>query len=253
MSGGLSVPGQAWRRVLILLAALATMGVTASLGLWQLGRAQQKQALAEQIRTRAALPPLSASELLAITDPLADLYRPVRLKGRWVVGANVFLDNRPMAGRTGFVLLTPLRLQGSERVLVVQRGWVPRDFQDRQKVPAVETPAGEVEIEGRLALPPSQLFELGEAGDGPIRQNVDLPAYARATGLPLLEGVSVQQTGSPGDGLLREWPAFAADVPKHHGYAFQWFAMCGLTGILYVWFQLILPRRRRVAHESSSR
>lgn len=253
MSAAPADRGLRGRSALVFLIALATMGVTASLGVWQLGRAQQKLALADQIQARASLVPLSAEALLALPDPQAELFRPVRLRGHWVQGASVFLDNRPMAGRTGFVLLTPLRLQGSQRVLVVQRGWVPRDFQDRQKVPAVETPTGEVEVLGRLALPPSQLFQLGEAGDGPIRQNVELSAFARATGLPLLEGVSLQQTDDPGDGLLRDWPAFAADVPKHHGYAFQWFAMCVVTGGLYVWFQLILPRRRRVAHESSQR
>ena len=36
----------------------------------------------------------------------------------------------------------------------------------------------------------------------------------------------------------------AADVHKHYGYAFQWFALCALIVGLYVWFQLIRPRRR---------
>jgi surfeit locus 1 family protein len=35
------------------------------------------------------------------------------------------------------------------------------------------------------------------------------------------------------------------DVAKHHGYAFQWFALCALIGLLYVWFQLIAPLRAR--------
>ena len=46
------------------------------------------------------------------------------------------------------------------------------------------------------------------------------------------------------DGLLRQWPLPAADVHKHYGYAFQWFAMATLIVGLYVWFQLIHPRRR---------
>ena len=46
------------------------------------------------------------------------------------------------------------------------------------------------------------------------------------------------------DGLRRDWPAPAADLGKHHGYAFQWFALSTLIMGLYVWFQLIQPRRR---------
>jgi surfeit locus 1 family protein len=45
--------------------------------------------------------------------------------------------------------------------------------------------------------------------------------------------------------LLRDWPKPATDVHKHYGYAFQWFALSALTVILYVWFQVLRPRRRR--------
>ena len=37
------------------------------------------------------------------------------------------------------------------------------------------------------------------------------------------------------------------DVGKHHGYAFQWFALSALVIVLYVWFQHIRPARRRPA------
>jgi surfeit locus 1 family protein len=34
-------------------------------------------------------------------------------------------------------------------------------------------------------------------------------------------------------------------VGKHHGYAFQWFALSALIAGLYVWFQLLRPRLAR--------
>ena len=46
----------------------------------------------------------------------------------------------------------------------------------------------------------------------------------------------------------RDWPAPATDVHKHHGYAFQWFGLSTLFTLLYVWFQIIAPRRRARAH-----
>lgn len=237
----------------ITAAAAVTMGVTGSLGFWQLARAAQKNALEAQIQSRSALPAWSSRELLASPQPTDDIHRPVLLTGQWVPGASVYLDNRPMTGRSGFVLVTPLRLNGSERSVLVQRGWVPRDFLDRSKVPSIETPVGEVQVQGRLAPPPSQLFELGEGAPGPIRQNIDLPAFARETGLPLLVGVSILQTGDAAQGLQRDWPRFAADVHKHHGYAAQWFAMCAVAGFLYIWFQFITPRRKSNAHGSDPR
>jgi surfeit locus 1 family protein len=36
-----------------------------------------------------------------------------------------------------------------------------------------------------------------------------------------------------------------AGLQKNYGYAFQWFALCALILGLYVWFQLIQPRRKQ--------
>lgn len=229
------------------VATVLCAGLTASLGVWQLSRAAEKQALEERIVGRAGLAPLNGAELPTGAGLDAALHRLVWLRGQWVGEASVFLDNRPMGGRSGFILVTPLRLNDSGRAILVQRGWVPRDFTDRSKVPVVPTPTGDVEVAGRLAPPPSQLFELGEAQGGPIRQNLTLEAVARDTGLSLVPA-SVLQTGVSPEGLLRDWPRFEAAVHKHHGYAAQWFAMSAVIIALYVWFQLISPRRRHSLH-----
>ena len=121
------------------------------------------------------------------------------------------------------------------------------------KLPEVLTPAGDVQVEGRLAPPPSQLFELGAGSQGAIRQNVDLPALAKEWRVPLLEGVSVLQTGPLDTRLLRDWPRFVGDAHKHYGYAVQWFAMCAVTAALYLWFQIFLPRSRRRTHGTDPR
>ena len=235
------------RWAVVCAATVFTMAVTASLGLWQLDRARQKIDLQAQIDQRANLPAWQVHDLLAAGDPLSGVHRPVQLRGQWVDEASVFLDNRQMGARNGFILVTPLKLAGSPRAVLVQRGWVPRDFTDRSRVPTINAPPGEVQVEGRLAPPPGKLYELGEAGGGAIRQNLDVGVFARETGLKLL-AVSVQQSGPSPEGLLREWPRAAVGVHKHHGYAFQWFALCALAGLLYLWFQIISPRRKRISH-----
>lgn len=237
----------------VTAATVFTMAVTASLGLWQLDRAGQKLALQAQINERSTLSAWTNADLLGATDAgTGGVHRPVRLSGQWVPQASVFLDNRQMNGRVGLFLVTPLRLDGSGRAVLVQRGWVPRDFTDRVRLPAIATPAGTVQVEGRLAASPSKLYELGAAGTGPIRQNIDLAAFAQETGLNLL-GVSVLQSGEAQDGLQRDWPRIAVDVHKHHGYAFQWFALCALAGFLYLWFQILSPRRKRRPHGTDAR
>ena len=289
LSAGRFAVGTAQRTVVLAAALLAAAG-TARLGFWQLDRADQKIALQDRIAARAELPPLAQADL-ARTPAAAAVqhYRRVTLRGHWLAERTVYLDNRQMAARQGFYVVTPLLLARGDAVLV-QRGWVPRDFTDRSRLPALATPAGEVLVTGRIAPPPSKLFELGGAESGPIRQNLALSTFAVEIGLGL-RPVSVQQTQDtllaglgdspsstadtesqaeispsvitetasakaakastnaagtrvtvPTDHLLRQWTAPAVDVGKHHGYAFQWFALCALITGLALWFQIIRPR-----------
>lgn len=228
------------------LAALVGVTVTASLGRWQLSRAAQKESLQAAIDTQGRLPTLDARALLAAADPAALLHRQVHLRGLWLPERTVFLDNRQMRGQPGFYVLTPLALENSQTVVLVQRGWVRRNFVDRAALPALPTPAGIVEVQGLVVPAPSRLYEFAGEDTGTIRQNLELGAFARETGLPLWQQ-SVQQIGNDGDGLLREWPVPRTGVEKHYGYAFQWFGLCALLTGLYVWFQFVRrPAVRRL-------
>jgi surfeit locus 1 family protein len=128
----------------------------------------------------------------------------------------------------------------NEKVLLVQRGWVPRNFLNRNQLPEVQTPEGLVSFRGRIALPPSKLYELGGATTGPIRQNLDMQAYRQESGLPIRTDFSVLQLGEASEGLLREWPLIQLGIDKHYGYALQWFAIAALVSGLLVWF-LVRP------------
>ncbi len=218
---------------------------TLSLGLWQLGRAHEKLALQASIEQRKGMPPLDGRVLLQPGSAAGLIYRPIVLRGTWVAQRTVFLDNRQMGGKAGFYVVTPLQLEGSRVAVAVERGWAPRNFEQREKLPPVETPPGTVEVRGRLAPPPAKLYEFAGAGAGPIRQNLDLAQWRVETGLPLPD-VAVQQTGGPSEGLLRDWPQASSGAEKNYGYAFQWWALSGLISILYVWFQFIAPRRNSI-------
>lgn len=232
------------RRWVVLGATLVAVWITARLGVWQLSRAAQKEALQQALSTRGAMAPLPMASLArASEDATAQHYRRTLLTGRWLQGHTVFLDNRQMDGRQGFFVMTPLELAPGDFV-VVQRGWAPRDLLDRTRVPAVPTPAGEVTVSGLIAPPPAALYALGSEQGGSLRQNLDLGNYARELGVSLRPW-SLQQLSPADDGLLRHWPAPTVDVHKHYGYAFQWFALSALLTFLYVWFQLVLPWRAR--------
>ncbi len=240
-------PTPRWQRLLVLGAAVLVCAVTARLGVWQLDRADQKTRLQQQIESRHAMPALAASQWPAerAADP-AFHDRQVTLQGRWRHDGTVYLENRQMQSRPGFHVVTPLVLGPGDAVMVV-RGWIPRDGQDRTRLAPLPAPEGPQTIQGRIAPPPSKLYDFGDAGQGLIRQNLDLAAHASALGLPLRPASVLQTDAVTADEapLLRDWPLPAVDIHKHLGYAAQWFALSALCAGLYVWFQLIRPRLRQ--------
>lgn len=240
----------------ISLAALVVVVAGLLLGRWQLSRAAQKEALQASIVAQAALPSLIQRDVLALNlaaTPSAysqpDLLdRTLTLQGVWLPKYTVYLDNRQMNNKQGFFVLMPLQLASSDRVVLVQRGWVQRDFTNRERLPVLTTPEGSVRITGRIALGPAHLLELGGAQRAVvaalsrIRQNLNLSSYQSEIQLPLWDHLLLQ-TDATADGLLRDWAMPSFGIEKHYGYAFQWFGLSALMAILYVWFQLV-PRFR---------
>jgi surfeit locus 1 family protein len=228
---------------LVTIAAAVGMGITFSLGQWQLGRGHARDAAQAAIDARAGMPELSQASLDS-ANPQEILYRRVLLRGTWEGERTVFLDNRQMHGAPGFYVVTPLRLEGSERAVLVQRGWAPRNFERRDMLPRVITPAGVVELRGRIAPPPARLYEFKGVESGTIRQNLDIAAFGAETGLKLAPVTVLQTVPVSSEGLLRDWPRPASGSERNYGYAFQWWALSALIAILYVWFQFIAPRRQ---------
>jgi surfeit locus 1 family protein len=224
------------------------VAITFSLGLWQLGRASEKIALQDKRMEQSGKKALDGRSLRSGPEVAAEhndlIHRSMVITGRWLPTFTVYLDNRQMNAKPGFFVLTPLQIESTGEVLVVQRGWAQRSFTDRTALPPVQTPDELVQVQGHLAPWPSRLYDFGGTESGPIRQNLDLTAYRQETGLKVLE-VTLLQSGGPSEGLLREWPVVASGVEKHHGYAFQWFGLSGLIALLYVWFQIVQPRRQK--------
>jgi surfeit locus 1 family protein len=268
------------RSALVLLATVVGVSATVSLGRWQLNRADQKIAIHETMMSRQTLPPLGNAALpCSAADWAQAEQRPVQLHGTWLPQHTVYLDNRSMDGRAGFVVLTPLRLEATSgpgagqatcgaSTVLVQRGWVPRHMSDRTLLPEINAPGGSIDLQGRLAAAPSKMMALGVSAEpeGRIRQNVDLAELSLQWGLSLRPG-SIQQLkpeavgvpvpvagpqvgatplpGQDADGLLRHWWQPSADVGKHQAYAAQWFAMAAVMVALFLWFQWLKPLRAR--------
>ncbi len=237
------------RFLLVSLATLIGVGLTLALGHWQLQRAAYKEDLGQQVQARAAAAPLLQDALLSLAPEAlsSQAQRRTVLRGVWLPQHTVALDNRQMLDKQGFFIMTPLQLDvggaGTGVVVLVQRGWLPRNFLQRDALLPFETPGGVVEVAGTIALAPAKLYAFDAAEKGRIRQNLDIASYRSETGLALRDFMLVQQ-GPEAEGLLRDWTAPTLGIERHYGYAFQWFSLAALIAGLYFWFQWFRPRWR---------
>ncbi len=224
----------------IICLSLAVLG--AVLGLWQLSRAEgklavQRMQIARQAQAVLSVLPSNAAQLEALE------WRRVRLTGEFVAQWPVYLDNRQQRGEQGIWLLMPFKLDSGQLILVA-RGWLPRNKQQRNAIPAHATPTGTVQVEGVLRIQPARLLQLGKDAPltpGVLRQNVAIAELAQASQLPLLP-MLLEQTvaATPQDQLGREWPQPTSGIERHQAYAFQWFA---LTAVAIIFFLITGFRR----------
>jgi surfeit locus 1 family protein len=212
------------------LAALTFVTLTLALGQWQTRRAETKMALQEAVERGLSAPPLAIGTALVAAD--AARGRRVVARGEYDGSRTVLLDNRVQRGRPGYEVVTPLRVEGGDRLLLVNRGWTPAG-RTREELPSVSTPGGVVRVEGVAVVPPEKFFELGPEAPGRRWQHLRLDRYAAWAGSPVQPFI-VQQTSDAADGLVRDWPRPDLGVDKHKAYALQWYAFAVLTVILYV-------------------
>ncbi|HWW06067.1 SURF1 family protein [Collimonas sp.] len=226
----------------VVTVLLVVLGV--ALAQWQTRRGDQKQALESKLLQREADAAVQLGAALQVQDVDQLEFRRMVLRGEFIPGWPVYLDNRPLNGVAGFYVLMPFKLAapapglvtGADSYVLVARGWLPRDPADRSKLPSYPTPAGVIEIEGLVRRDFGHVLQLGDAGSlrpQAIVQNLAIGEFAAASKFKLQPFV-IEQTSNTEDHLLRTWPRPSLGIEKHRGYAFQWYALAVMAFIFFV-------------------
>jgi surfeit locus 1 family protein len=215
------------RTLLVALGVVAIAALCVRLGLWQLSRWQDRQALLRSVRAALAAPPVVAGDSL---PPLAAVRgRRVSLRGTFDGARHVLLAGRERAGEPGVHVVTALRLTDGSAVLV-DRGWLPA--LDGATADPTAHPAPGVRSVLGVAVP----LDRGAGGPAMIRTTrggamvwttlrLDHDSLIAGFPYPLAPYAVVE---SPGPGAAKA-PAPQAPAEPHPGmhlsYALQWFAI----------------------------
>ncbi|PVU84012.1 hypothetical protein DDP54_04335 [Cellulomonas sp. WB94] len=251
------------RMLVLLLLLLGAAAVCGRLGAWQLDRAEIRGASAasQQLAAQQALPPVGLGDALAPQTAFRGglVGRSVVARGVYDAAGQVLVVDRALEGRTGYLVLTPLRVTDdrperlaggastagaasdavevpvSAPVLPVVRGWV----ETPDDAAALAVPTGEVtvtvwlqssEASGRTDLPAGQVDAISSA------------QLLNRWGGPIWTGYGVLSASDPsqGDALtLLPMPARSGTGlnVQNLAYAAQWWIFGGFA--IFLWLRMV--------------
>jgi surfeit locus 1 family protein len=216
--------------ILSTVGIVAFAALTILLGNWQGRRAGEKLAAARELEEAMRGPVLAVPSILV--DAAGFQHRRASATGRYDARATFFLDNKVLHGVAGYHVLTPLRIEGGDVRVLIDRGWIAAG--DRTRLPEILTPAAAQTVEGIAVLPSRRFLELApDASNGPLRQNLAIERESSRLGLKLQPFV-IEQTSKTQDGLARVWEPVDAGADRNRGYQLQWYSFAILSVILYV-------------------
>ena len=210
-----------------LVATIMLMAVFLRLGWWQWSKAADVESQVQQRDVRSAVNPLLLGAQVLTAKEVEGT--SVVARGHFDAQGQFFLDNQQHQGRPGVHVITPLRLEGTQIQVLVNRGWIGWGA-SRAVLPEVSVPLTQVEVRGHAVSPSGKapMFVTESLGDsGALRTRIRLDEIQAAAKQPMQPFV-VLMDASDADGLVRDWPEVTNKSAMHKGYAVQWFLMAVL-------------------------
>ncbi len=228
------------------------------LGVWQLHRADFKEALLRRYAASSSAP-LQDFAKVAATPP-SDSFPRVRLRGRYLADRLYLLDNPNHDERGGVEVFAPFALRDPQRLLLVDLGFLPGNG-TAQKPQLPPLPTDEVDLQGLYVPLPPIGFEMG--GDALAQQArwpkssifLDPAEIARDLGRPLYPRM-LALDADPASIYVRVHTLDFSSMPpaRHRAYAFQWFSFAlAAVVILLVLHRKRAPRKSRIQNDDEVR
>jgi len=234
----------------IVTIVLSTLFI--KFGLWQMHKAEYKLYLQKQYNKYELN---EAEELPSNFSNLDEVrYKKVYVYGKYLPQYEIFLDNQFDGERSGYFVITPLEIEGSKDIVLINRGWIEA-AENHAEVPNVNTPISRQYIEGNIWIPSQKFYtlekkSLRKANDkswNKVWQNMDLTYFSQIVPMKTLP-IIIRMSPNAEGGFKRNWVRPDDRVEKHLSYAYQWygFAIASVLIYLYLSFHRI---DRNVKHK----
>jgi surfeit locus 1 family protein len=219
-----------WKMTILTLAGITLFS---SLGFWQLERAIFKDGIMKKFEAR-----LEADyRQFEAWESLSDIeFQKIIIGGHYDTGRTLLIDNQLHRGQAGYHVITPFILNGGDKIVLVNRGWVALG-NSREQLPGIEKPVVDGSIRGIANTPDTGSFRMGEISLGdkwpqviPFLDIEAMQAQYNNRLLPIIIWLEPEQAGH----YQRVWNPVWLSPDKSRAYAWQWFAFAAISLGLFI-------------------
>jgi surfeit locus 1 family protein len=201
-----------------------------ALGLWQIERGQAKANIILEFEN-------NLKKDASVFSEDSKKWDKVFINGTWDNSRQMLVDNVINRGVAGYKVLTPFKISNSDTLILVDRGWIPREA-SRQTLPNIDINNIKEKVFGTLENPELGfvLSDILVSGDWPkVSQTKNLDVISKEYNDPLAQFILVA------DPILKNSLEYLKIIPtnmmpsKHYGYSAQWFTMFLVLCFMYIW------------------
>ncbi len=217
---------------------------------WQWARYLKKVELVQSYNEHSTSVAIQLSDSQIVKESFDTLWnQKISVSGTYDFENQVIVTNKKHATGSGHFLITPLKIDGSDKAILVSRGFIPFEDRDPATWGKYDTTSRE-NLHGVLkhAILP---YFLGPSNpevssSGPLKRLwyfEEIDKMAKQLPYPIVQTAYIQRLGKPPVG---EYPAQAVsiEVPPstHFGYTIEWALLAIVTVIIGFWLQAY-PRK----------
>ncbi|MHB9752978.1 SURF1 family protein [Streptomyces sp. BYX5S] len=225
----------------INIFVLLAIPVCIFMGSWQLSRfedrVQDHKTVSEQTKANET----AAARPLASVLPVDKKTSGMRTTATGRYGEQLLVPNRDLDDRSGFYVVTLLKVEGTGKALPVVRGWLPGKA-SAAKAPAA--PKGEVTVVGALQASESATSNGVTATGGLPAGQVGVIGAASLVNLVPYDVYDAWVTLDEADSGMTAVPASAPEGSgldlkafQNLGYTGEWFVFAGF--VVFMWVRLV--------------
>ena len=204
-----------------------------SLGIWQIERGQKKTQIMSEFENKLTKEPI-------YLNAESKKWDRVLVSGRWENKKQLLIDNVIHQGIAGYKVLTPLRIDETNKLILVDRGWIKQN-KFRDQLPDIQIPDDFESVSGTLEQP-----ELGLVLSDELISN-NWPKISQTKNVEVISKAYTEEIFPMillADPLLKNSLEYIKITPtnmtpiKHYGYSSQWFLMFIVLCFMYIWYGL---------------